>query len=169
MLTNDEENYLAKINTNKKVSILPFDPKAKETGESIVSKIKKGLPNLEVLFMGASALGIAGQNDIDIYALSNPKDFHKYIPTLEKLFSKPLHIHGNFIEWEFKENNYPVQFYLTDSSSESTQRQIKVFNILKSDTSILKEYENIKLKFNGKSFRNYQKAKYEFYNKILSV
>lgn len=162
MLTKNEQDYLSKIPKNKKASINPFDPKAKETGNLILSKIKNSLPNLKVLFMGATALEIAGQNDIDIYALANPKDFGKYLPSLNKLFGKPKNTHKAFIEWKFTEKDCQVELYLT----KPPKRQIKVFEILKSDKELLKEYENLKLGFNGKSFRNYQKAKYEFYNEI---
>lgn len=165
MLTKDEKDYLAKIPASKKVSVKPFNLQAKRVGDSIVSKIKKALPDPEVLFMGATALGVAGQNDVDIYVLSKPKDFNKYLPTLKKLFGEPQHIHKIFVEWKFKENGYPVELYLT----EPPERQIKVFEILKSDKELLKEYENLKLGFDRKSFRDYQRAKYEFYNEILSA
>ena len=142
---------------------MPFDSKAKEVGDSIIRKIKSNLTNIEILFMGATALEIAGQNDIDIYLLSKPKDFDKHLPALEKLFGKPKHAHKTFIEWSFTENNYPVELYLT----EPPERQIRVFEILKSNPRLLKEYEELKLEFNNQSFRDYQRAKYEFYNRIL--
>jgi hypothetical protein len=167
MLTQDETNYLSKIDPTKKVFIHPFSPKVKETGDNIISKIKREFPNLEVVFLGTTALGISGQNDIDINVLVKPVDFDKYLPTFEKLFGKPLHIHNNFIEWNFNENGNEIELYLTNPEQDSLQRQLKVFNILKSDQILLKEYENMKSKFNGKSFHDYQKAKYEFYNKIL--
>lgn len=164
MLTKDEKDYLKKIPASKKASIKPFDQQAKKVGDSVVSKIKKALPKVKVLFMGSTALGIAGQNDIDIYVLSEPKDFDKYLPNLKKLFGAPKHIHKTFIEWKFDKSGYPVELYLT----EPPEKQIKVFEILKSNKKLLKRYENLKLKFNGKSFRDYQRAKYEFYNQILS-
>lgn len=76
MITKDEEDCLSKINPNKKTLIKPLNPKAKRVGKSIVSKIKKALPNLEVIFIGATALEIAGQNDIDVYVLSSHKYFN---------------------------------------------------------------------------------------------
>jgi len=163
MLTQNEKNYLVKINPNKRVSVKRFDPKAKEIGELIISKLKEKFSTLKILFMGATALGIVGQNDIDIYVLANPKDFAIYSPILKELFGKPGHIHKTFIEWSFTKNDYPVELYLT----KPPKKQIKVFEILKSNTKLLKEYESLKLKFDGKSFRDYQKAKYEFYHKIL--
>lgn len=164
MLTKDEKDYLSKINPKKKVSIHPFYPEAKTLGESIVKKIKNHFPDLEVLVMGSVALKIAGQKDIDIYALANPKDFNKYLLTFEKLFGGPKHTHKTFTEWGSKKNGFKIEVYLT----EPPKQQIRVFEILKSDKELLKEYENLKLKFDGKSFRSYQKAKYEFYNRILN-
>src|SRR3989304_4373894 len=106
MLTKNELDYLSKIPGNKIVFVKPFDPKAKRTGDIIVSKINKVLPNHDVLFMGATVLGIAGQNDIDIYVLDKPKNFSKYLPKLNQLFGNPKNIHKTFIEWEFTQNNY---------------------------------------------------------------
>ncbi len=168
MLTKEEKDYLSKINPNKKVSIYPFDPKGKALGETIVKQIKNHFPNLEVLFMGSVALGISGQKDIDIYALAYPKDFGKYLPIFEKLFGKVdkqwKYVKKTFVEWKFKKDGYEIEIYLT----EPPERQIRVYEILKSNKELLKEYQKLKLEFNGKSFRDYQKAKYEFYNKILN-
>lgn len=163
MLTKDEVNYLAKIDPIQKTTVFSFDPKAKSTGDMLVKKIKNRLPKVEILFMGATALEIAGQNDIDIYVLSKPNNFDKYLPDLKSLFGKPKNTHNTFIEWSFYQDGYPVELYLT----EPPDRQIKVYKILKANPKLLKEYEQLKLKYNDKSFQDYQKAKYEFYNKIL--
>jgi len=167
MLTKDEKDYLSKVDPSRKVSIHPFDPKGKALGESIVKQIKNHSPDLEVLFMGSVALGIVGQKDIDIYALADLEDFGKYLPTFEKLFGKldkqGKYVKKTFVEWKFQKDGYEVEVYLT----ESPERQIKVFEILKSNKKLLKEYENLKLSFNGKRYKDYQKAKYEFYNRIL--
>lgn len=163
MLTADEEKYLSKIPSSKKVCVKPFDPKAKKVGKKIIIKIKSEFPNLKILFMGATALVIAGQNDIDIYMLCRPQDFDKYLPALIKLFGEPKHIHNTFIEWGFKEDSFDIELYLT----ETPERHIKVFEILKLNKEFLAEYEKLKLSFDGKSLREYQRAKYEFYNRIL--
>lgn len=169
MLTKEENDYLSKIDPNRKVSIHPFDSKGKKFGEAIVKQIKNHFPDLEVLFMGSVALEISGQKDIDIYALATPEEFDKYLPNFEKMFGK-LDKQGKyakkiFIEWKFQKGGYEIEIYLT----EPPERQIKVFEILKSNRKLLREYETLKLKFDGKSFRDYQKAKYEFYNRILTA
>ncbi|MFZ5932531.1 MAG: rRNA adenine N-6-methyltransferase family protein [Patescibacteria group bacterium] len=88
MITKNEEKYLAKIPSSKKVSIKPFDRQAKKAGELLVSKVKKALSRSKILFMGATALGIAGQNDIDIYVLSQNLEMN-IRAALEKLKIRP--------------------------------------------------------------------------------
>jgi len=167
MLTKDEENYLDKIPKDKVVNIYFFDNQITKTVNEIIDSIKTIYPNLEITHMGASALKISGQNDIDIYAFSDPKNFDKYITGLIKLFGKPLHIHETFIEWRFTKNGFGVEFYLTAKDSETMKKQIDVFEKLSSNSKLLKEYEILKQSMNGKSFREYQRKKYEFYHKIL--
>ena len=167
MLTKDELDFLNKIPANKKVSICPFDPKATRIAEDVIRSITNTFSDLEVKHMGASALEISGQNDIDIYAFSNPYDFGKYLPGLIRLFGKPLHKHETFNEWKFSKNGFDIEFYLTAPNSETMKKQIKVFEILKNDKDLLKEYEKLKESMNGRSFREYQEKKYQFYHKIL--
>ncbi|MCL4353173.1 hypothetical protein M1615_01720 [Patescibacteria group bacterium] len=67
MLTWDEEDFLKKIPEDKKVTVKPFDKKITQIAEGIIKKVRQALPNLETRHMGASALEISGQGDIDIY------------------------------------------------------------------------------------------------------
>lgn len=168
MLTKEEKQYIKKIDPLRKTAIYPFDPKGKQIGQNIVNKIKNIFPKAEIKFMGSVALEIAGQKDIDIYILADPSEFKTYLPKLEKLFG-PIGKQGNyvkkrFIEWKFKQDGYKIEIYLT----EPPERQIKVYEILKSNKDLLKKYEQIKLKFNDKRYKDYQQAKYEFYNRILN-
>jgi hypothetical protein len=71
MLTPNHEKYLQTISSDKIAVIRPFDPKLQEVAKKIIQRIKNESPDLEVFFGGASALGIAGQNDIDLNVLSN--------------------------------------------------------------------------------------------------
>lgn len=169
MLTPDQEKYLLTIPKNKKVKIYPFDPKVRDIANEIIQKIKEFSHNLEVLFMGASALGIAGQGDLDIYILCSPENFDKYLLGLEKIFGKPFKKNPTFIEWGFEKYGHEVQLYLTDPNTESMQEQIQLFNRLKNNSALLEEYENLKLSMDKQSFQEYQRKKYEFYNQTLGV
>lgn len=166
-LTKDEENYIAKIPNDKIVNIYPFNNRITKTVHEITSSIIKIYPDLEIKHMGASALEISGQNDIDIYAFSDPKDFSKYLSGLIKIFGKPLHVHETFIEWGFIKNEFDTEFYLTSKDSETMKKQIEVFETLSNDKNLLKDYQKLKESMNGKSLKEYQRKKYEFYHKIL--
>lgn len=168
MLTKDEKDYLNKIPNDKIVNIYPFDNRITKTVDEIIASIIRIYPDLEIKHMGASALEISGQNDIDIYAFSNPKDFGKYTTVLIKLFGKPLHIHETFIEWGFTRKGFDIEFYLTSKDSETMKKQIEVFETLSNDKNLLKEYEKLKESMNEKSLKEYQRKKYEFYHNILN-
>ncbi len=168
MLTSNQEKYLLTIPEDKKISIQPFDPKVKETGLQIVKEIENKLPQLNVHFGGASALGIAGQNDIDLNALSSPDEYSRYLPGLITMFGEPAKNTPNLVKWEFDKNGFEVELYLTDRDSTSLQEQIKTFELIQNNQDYKKEYEQIKLACDGLSFREYMRRKYEFFNKILA-
>lgn len=166
MLTPNQEKYLNKIPESVTVEVKPFDPKTHDVANEIIGQVKNVAPGLQVLFMGASALGIAGQNDIDIYICSPREDFDKYLPSLKELFgeNRPS---ISIIKWELQRGGFDVELYLTDPDTPSMQEQIQVFEILRRNPDLLKEYESIKKSSDGASFREYMRRKYEFFNKIL--
>jgi GrpB-like predicted nucleotidyltransferase (UPF0157 family) len=167
MLTPDEIDYLNKIPKDKKVKIYPFNSKVAEIAEKIINSINRIYPDLEIKHMGASALKISGQNDLDIYMFSDPKDFDKYLPGIIEIFGEPLHKHETFCEWKFQKSGFDIELYLTEKDSQTMKRQIAVFETLKNNPELLKVYEQLKGSMNGKSFKEYQEKKYDFYHKIL--
>lgn len=167
MLTENQEKYLQKIPADKTIKIIPFNPKISGIVQDIKDKIKNAKINLEIKFMGASALGISGQGDIDLYIFCPEKDFQIYLPKLEEIFGQK--VQGiSIIKWQLKKDGYEIEMYLTDPSTPSMQEQNKTFEILKNDPKLLKEYEQIKSSADGQPFREYMKRKYEFFNKILT-
>lgn len=169
MFLPDEEKYLQTIPVDKIVHISPFNRRAAETAEEITTRVHGIFPNLEILHMGASGLEISGQNDIDLYLLSPWQEFGKYLGKLTEIFGEPKSKRQDSIAWPFDKNGFSVELYLTDPTSEPIQRQIGVYNTLKNSPELLKEYETLKQEMNGKSFREYQIKKYEFYHRILGI
>ncbi len=167
MLLPGEIKYLQTIPVDKIVQIFPFDPKVSEAAEEIIFQIHKFFPGLEIIHMGASGLKISGQNDLDLYMLAPWQEFNKYLNKLIEIFGEPKSKKQDSVAWEFNRNGFPVELYLTDPSSEPMQAQISVYQILKNNPQLLKEYENLKQAMNGKDFREYQEKKYEFYHRIL--
>ena len=168
MLTLDEIKYLSTISKFKIVSVLPYDPRTGEIAESLIGRIKNIFPDAELLFLGAAALGIAGQNDIDLHILSSPDKFSTYLKDLTEMFGKPKHSDCNFVEWNFQIDGFDIELYISDPSSAGMLRQMQVFTVLRKNSDLRNEYEQLKLSFVGKSYYDYQKAKYEFFNEILN-
>lgn len=167
MLTWDEEDFLSKIPENKKVFIQPYDRKIKQIADEIASKASTVVPGLEIKHMGASALEISGQGDIDIYIFSKPEDFDKYVLALVSVFGEPKGRKYDSVVWTLNKDSHEIELYLTDPTSKPMQRQIAIFEALRKDKNLRDEYEKLKEGLNGKSFREYQRKKFEFYHRIL--
>lgn len=168
MLTQNQEKYLQTIPENKIVKIIPYNPKVLEIVSEIKQKIQDAGINLAVEHMGASALGISGQGDIDLYILCDKKKYDQYLPKLEELFGK--RISGISInKWNLEIQEIEVELYITDPTAPDMKEQIEVFQKLKQNPALLTEYETIKSMADGLSFREYMRRKYEFFNDIIKI
>lgn len=166
MLTPSEEKYLQKIPENKIVQIYPYNSKVKEAVTLIEKRLKDCEIDSELLWIGASALGIAGQNDIDLHILAKPSEWENLAPKVSEAFGERIpniSIH----KWEFNIDNFEVELYLSDPDVDSMKTQIRVFEILKNDKNLRDKYEKIKVKCNGIPFREYMRRKYLFFHKVL--
>jgi GrpB-like predicted nucleotidyltransferase (UPF0157 family) len=166
MLKESQEKYLSTLPDGKIIVVKPFDPKVLQAAKEILDQLHQALPDLIIHFGGASALGIAGQNDIDINILATPEEYEKYSPIIEQIFGEPKR-HGTSIKWEFIKNGFDVELYLTNKNSPNLQDQIRVFEILSHNKELRDEYEHIKLPYGAIDFKEYMRKKYEFFNKIL--
>jgi GrpB-like predicted nucleotidyltransferase (UPF0157 family) len=167
MIKAEQEKYLA-TRPDKVVLVKPFDPKVQEVGKNLTKELVRLLPNLRIHFGGAAALGLAGQNDIDINILSVPEEYNIHRPILEKMFGVPSRI-SKSIKWEFKRDGFDVELYLTDKNSPVLQEQLKVFEILLQNKNLRDEYEKIKLPCGEQDYKIYMRKKYEFFNRILGL
>lgn len=149
--------------------VKPFNPKGLDIANRIISSIKSIEPNLEVLLLGSLPLKISGQEDIDINAFCIRSEQSKYMDNFKKLFGEPTRQGKNSTGWDFEEEGFSVSVWLTDPTTETTKAQIQVFNMLKDNPSLLKEYEVIKEEAKNLPYKEYQKRKYEFYNRILGL
>jgi GrpB-like predicted nucleotidyltransferase (UPF0157 family) len=147
--------------------IKPFSSRLTDLAEEIIGRVKNKFPDLTVRHMGASGLGISGQGDVDIYALTPESGFTKYLPGLTEIFGQPVGTSLGSIAWKLDRSGIDVEFYLTDPESPTMQKQIRVFQTLRRNPALLAEYEQLKSDLNGSTFKAYQHAKYEFYHRIL--
>lgn len=166
MLTLDEERYLQGLppeESNRIIHIQPYNPAIEGIAKAIMQKLRQRLPaDTDIRFMGASALGISGQNDIDIYVLVPDSEHSVYLAKLETILGKQVNH-----KWSWDEQGYEVSVYLADPASPSQKRQLDMHAALQNSPELLHEYEQLKSAMNGKTYIEYQTAKYEFYNKVL--
>lgn len=169
MLTPNQEKYLLNFSDNEMMTIVPWEPRGLNIAQTVINEINSATPGLEVIFIGSLPLRIAGQRDIDLSILSPAQDFPIHQAKLEKKIGKPNVIDQTSIGWHFRREDYGVSVYLTDPITSQVQEQIDVFNLLKNDPSLLKEYEQIKLESADKPYKEYQRRKYEFFNRVLEI
>jgi GrpB-like predicted nucleotidyltransferase (UPF0157 family) len=166
MLLPDEQNYLDHLPPEKAheiVVVKPYDPRLENIAKNVIQKIQTAIPNADVRFMGASALGISGQNDIDIYVLGSSDKLENWIAEIEELFGKQ--IKG---KWQFDRDGFEVSVYAANPDDPNQKKQIEVFEKLEENPSVLRDYEKLKESMSGKTYKDYQIAKYEFYHKLLN-
>lgn len=168
MIKESQEKYLATLPDGKIVEVKPFDPRVQEIARKIIEELERVVPGLPIVWGGASALGIAGQNDIDINIPVTKDEYDVYSPAIEKLFGAPKR-RGNSIKWEFVLDGFEVELYLNDKNSTNVLEQIKVFEILSQNKNLRDEYEQIKLPYGPIDFKQYMRKKYAFFNKILNI
>jgi GrpB-like predicted nucleotidyltransferase (UPF0157 family) len=166
MIKESQEKYLSSLRNNRIIVIKPFDPKVQEVANRIINQLKAALPELTIHFGGAAALGVAGQNDIDINILTTPEEYDRHSPIIEKMFGEPKR-RGTSIKWEFIRDGFDVELYLTDKNSPNLQDQIRVFEILSQNKGLRDQYERIKMPYGPIDFKEYMRKKYAFFNEIL--
>jgi GrpB-like predicted nucleotidyltransferase (UPF0157 family) len=154
---------------NKTFHIQPWNPAVTTVANSLISKIHEITPDLEVLFMGAAALGLPGKNDIDIDILCTTQDIHKYTRELIAVLGKPKESTDQITIWEFMLDGFEIDCILSDPVFSHVPLQRKRFEILQSNPSILNQYTDLKESCDGMLYSDYEKRKLAFLEeKVLS-
>ncbi|QQR82764.1 GrpB family protein [Candidatus Campbellbacteria bacterium] len=166
MIKESQEYYLSTLPNGKMIEVKPFDPQVQKVANKIIEELHSVLPTLPLHFGGAAALGIAGQNDIDIIILCTPSEINMYRNVVENLFGAPSRITKS-VKWQFQRDGFDVELYMTDKDSDSTKDQIKIFELLSKNKKLCTEYEQTKLPYGMIDFKEYMRKKYTFFNKVL--
>lgn len=149
--------------------IKPWTPKVHEAAQSIINKIHEVAPELEILFMGAAALGLPGKNDIDLDILCDQKDITIYTQKLLPLLGSPKEVRDNLSAWECQFQGFDLDAILSDPAISHVPEQRKVFEKLKTNSSLRNEYRQLKELSDGLPYAEYEKRKKAFFNtRVLS-
>lgn len=167
MLTSGQKEYLTKLSperANQAIKIKPYDPHTRIIAANVIKIIKEKIPDADIRFMGASALAIGGQNDVDLYIVCLKALHAEYDFRLTSVFGKRIKN-----KWHWFVHGYEVSVYLKNLDDKKFQEQIAIFELFKNNLSVLKEYEDLKISLDGVRYQEYQIAKYEFYNRVLNI
>lgn len=146
----------------------PWTPKIREVAQSLINEIHATNPELEILFMGAAALGLPGKNDIDLDILCRQDDVKDYAQKLLPALGLPKEADDNLTVWDFKYQGFDIDAILSDPSTSHVPEQRRVFEKLKANPDLLNEYRELKIACDGLSCATYEERKKVFFiEKVL--
>lgn len=154
---------MIRLMTENIFHIQPWTPKIQETAQKLIDAIHSIAPEVEILFMGAAALGLPGKNDIDLDILCNQKDITFYTQKLLPVLGPPKETQDNLTAWEFQFQGFDIDAILSDPSISHVPKQQKVFEILKASPDLLEEYAKLKQACNGMPYSEYENRKKTFF------
>ena len=163
MLTEGQKSYLANIPESSVANIHPWDFEVARYAEELIRQIGQGT-GLEVLWIGSLALGVVGQNDIDLYIFTEPQYFAKHLPSVVRYLGNPTYKLEEKVLWRVTKDGHKIDASLISKNNPEVRRDVFFFNSLKNDPDLLKEYTSLKTP--GLSVRDYYVRKSEFYNRV---
>lgn len=166
MLSKSQEGYIRSLSTTDIVRVHPFDPRTREVADTLMATIAQKLPTARIIHNGSSALGIAGENDIDLGVIAEP--FDTSTQALEEIFgpAQQFREREQIKHWEFVRDGFKVELYLSSSISEEIQEEIDTFEYFQSTPEALAKYEQLKISLDGLPVQEYHRRKKEFFNEL---
>lgn len=172
MLSEKQKKWINHLPDDDKINILPFDEESQKYFKEVKEKIQNSINNkINVEQRGSTSLGIAGQNEIDIYVPLSANDFYAkiLIPEFTKMFGSPKSIHQTRVRFQIIQNEKNLDIFLIDKESDEWMNGVRFEEYLKNHEEALNEYEKLKYACNGYSTKKYYEEKVEFINKILDL
>lgn len=145
-----------------------WSPKLRQKAEGLLAKIHGVVPELEVLFMGSAALGLPGENDIDLDILCDQKDIARYAHALTSVLGAPQEIKVTMAVWTYEDEGIEIDCILSDPkrSGSHVPRQKKTFEKLVASPDLREQYKQLKYAWNGLPQDQYKAKKKEFLNEV---
>lgn len=170
MLTQEQQNWLARLNNTDSVIIVPFDPSCDEKFEKIKRKIHSKLgTDLRIEHHGASSLRISGQDEIDVYIPVKASEFNDTVLRVRSIFGEPKSMGANKrARYKTEVQGKLIDIFVVNEEHEEWQMHKRLKSYLMSNPKALQEYKELKEKSAGKSTREYYRIKLEFMNGVLA-
>ncbi len=168
-LSAGQERYVQTISDTDLVHIADFDPKSFETAQALISEIQESLPEATIVHIGASALGLPGENDIDLGVVQEDKGHATQV--LSALCGHPVLVDEKNALTRFAtmRDGFAVEVFFTQELSGMTAEHVHNQEILKSDDTLRAKYTELKLASSGLTKRAYMKRKLQFFNMVVAT
>ena len=169
MLTAEQEKWIGHLSNTDTIKIVPFDPTAESRFQEIKQLIQEKTDrSLTILHLGASGLGISGQDEIDVYIPIKPAQFNTLIPKLKNLFGEPRSSYPlERSRFATAMNGKHIDIFLINQDSAGWQEGQRFHAYLLSHPLVLETYRQLKENSDGVSVQEYYRRKIEFINAIL--
>jgi len=148
-----------------------FQQKVKKDFNNIKKKILNVSDAVEVLQIGDTAIpGALTKGDLDVQVRVNKKSFSSFVKEMDEFFEP-----NNLWLWNsnfaiFKDTSYvpKIDILVTVIGSKDDNLQ-DLQELLKNDVNLLREYNDLKLKYGDSELEEYKIAKRKFYNKLRKL
>jgi GrpB-like predicted nucleotidyltransferase (UPF0157 family) len=170
MLRPKQKKWLAHLSDDNHTTIIPWDPRSPQIFEAVKNKIRDTLgENVNVKHCGATALGISGQDEIDIYVPVPPARFDQLLVLLTQTFGPPKSCYPQErARFDTDHSGKNVDVFLINQECRGWTDGVKFETYLKTHPEALEAYRQLKESGNGLSTRAYYTQKIEFINDILT-
>ncbi len=170
MLTLDQQEWINHLNDTDQVKIVAYNPQVKQIFQTYKKQLQTVLdPYQSIQHRGASAMGISGKGDIDIYIPLEPQLFNQTVIAIEGLYGKPGSVYPlKRARWTLDHQGVEVEIFVINQQDESWTTSVIFEDYLVTHPHSLHEYAKLKERLAGQSTRSYYRAKTEFINSILS-
>lgn len=152
--------------SDKVFHIQPWSPALTKTAQTIIESIEKVTPELEVLYMGAAALGLPGKNDIDLDILCDVENIPVYTRKLVSVLEEPKKTSDKMTAWEFMKDDFEIDCILSDPSISHVPQQKRRFEMLRKSSQLLEEYKQLKIRCDGLPYDEYERIKINFFERL---
>lgn len=148
--------------------IQEWKPELKRKAEDLIKKIHDVAPELEVLFMGAAALGLPGKNDLDLDILCDQHDLKRYVHVIMSVLGTPKELNEVMAIWSYEDEGIEIDCILSDDKRTGSHvpKQKAIFEKLKASPELQERYRKLKYEWSGLPYEQYETKKKEFLKEV---
>lgn len=144
----------------KNIKIISPSKELFELYDNTKNEIQRVIPDAKIELVGALAVPMAGKEEIDIMVICN--DIESVQKTLEKYGFMP----GQIVKGEAfshkKVGNIVLEIHIMRQGHKNIELYQNIRSRLKEDKELRDKYEKLKISLDGKSEKEYKKAKSDF-------